>query len=280
MRWIVAAAAVFAGFAGAVNAQRPMPERVILGSLNACWQAEEGANFRTLAWENGFDHVPQARGPLFYRDAGGVVIFVTADFGAGADGRPEPACRITALKPQLNTPWTPRGAPLTNGFVERMARETVDMGAGYELRALRQRHPTRTGRLRTILVADGGARGRVIYIEEGPEDIEVLYFHAARAVFTNPATFDLGTDPAVRPSLQAFVNDRWEIAFCDLNPHACVTAAEQARIDAAARASASAPRALPFSNVDTGPGDNRSQAQQRRDSAWWDNYHRCGSGRC
>lgn len=275
MRWILVAAAL-AGLAGVAHAQRPMPERLILGSLNACWEAEEGANFSSLAWENGFAPAPQARGPLFYRDAGGVVIFVSADFGPGADGQPEPACRITALKPQLDTPWTPRGAPMPAGFVERVARETVAMGAGYELHVLRQRHPTRAGRLRTILVADSGARGRVIYIEEGPEDVDVLYFHAARAVFTDPATLDLGTDPGVRPALQAFVNDRWEMAFCDLNPHACVTAAEQARIDAAA----AEPRALPFSNFDTGPGDNRSQAQRQRDSAWWDNYHRCGSGRC
>ncbi|HRK64154.1 MAG TPA: hypothetical protein PLN53_07135 [Terricaulis sp.] len=255
------------------------PEQLVRGAFFSCWQAEEGANFQHLVFANGFARVPQAQGDLYFRDARGVVIFLSASFSPGADGQPEPACRVTAMQPQLDTPWTPGGAPLPGSFVEVIARETQAMG--YSLRALRQPHPRRAGRLRTILVFDGGARGRMIYIEEGPQDVEFLYFHASRAVFNDPATPDIGTSPAVRTPLQAFVNDRWTIAFCDLNPHACITREEQARIDArAAEARRQEAWTLPFSGIGASSGDNRSGEQRSRDSAWWDNYHRCGSGRC
>jgi len=276
---IAAAVAAALSFAAPAFAQHP-PEQVVLGAMNSCWQAEEGANFQRLVWENGFARVPQAQGELYFRDAYGVVIFLTASFSPGADGAPEPACRITAMKPQLDTPWTPGGAPLQASFVTQMAQETV--GFGYTIRALRQPHPRRAGRFRTMLTSDQGARGRMIYIEEGPQDVEFLYFHASRAVFSDPATPDIGTDPAVRTPLQAFVNDRWTIAFCELNPHACITREEQARIDArAAEARRQEQWTLPFSGIGASAGgDNRSAEQRSRDSAWWDNYHRCGSGRC
>ncbi len=279
----LAAAFAVTALAAPAFAQRHTPEQVVLGAFNICWEAEEGGDLHRLAWEAGFDPAPQATRPLYYRDVGGAVIFLAADFGPGADGQPEPACRITALKPQLDTPWTPGGSPLQGGraLVDRMIANAPSLGGGYRVVAERQPHPAHRDRVRTVLISEQGARSRMIYIEEGARDYEFLYVHGARAVVHDPATPNIGVDPSGRAPMQAFVNDRWTIAFCDLNPHACVTREQQAQIDArAARARAEAPWTLPFSGIGASGGDNRSNAQRQRDSAWWDNYHRCGAGRC
>lgn len=262
-------------------------ERTILAAFNICWTAETGGNLAKLATDAGFAPPPQAKGSsFFYRDAVGSVIFLFADFGPGADGAPEPACRITAIKPQLDTPYTPRQPILLapGDLIDLMVRETANMGTGYRVITLRQPHPRRPGRTRTLLRSDQGARARMIYIEESAKDYEFLYAHGSRAVIHDPATADIGTDPTGRVGMQAFVDDRWQIAFCDLNPHACLTPQQQRQLDqqALARARDSKNWTLPFSGIGSaaGNGDNRSNEQKSRDKAWWENYHRCGRGKC
>jgi hypothetical protein len=114
----------------------------------------------------------------------------------------------------------------------------------------------------------------MIYIEEGAKDYEFLYAHGSRAVIENPRTADMGTDPGGRTPIQAFINDRWEIAFCDLNPHACLTPEQQQQRDraAATQANRSTNWTLPFSGIGSTSGDNRSNEQRLKDKAWWENY--------
>lgn len=292
VRWTVAMGLVAATGLGAGNAappsmQEPLgaAERLVLTSFNLCWTAEENGGFERLATDAGFSRTPQARGPLYYRDAQGAVVFITADFGPGADGAPEPACRFTVVKPQLDTPFSPRQPlmPAGEALIDRIIAESKNMGSGYRVVALRQPHPGRPGRYRTLLRSDQGARARMIYIERGARDYEFLYVHGSRVVIDSPATPDIGTDPAGRIPVQAFVNDRWEIAFCNLNPHACLTPQQQRQMDQAAQARArdSTNWTLPFSGIGSSrSGDNRSNQQRLNDRAWWDNYHRCGRGKC
>lgn len=244
-------------------------ERAVLSGFNICWDAEAGGNLAQLAAAKGFTRMQRARGPLFYRDVGGSVVFVTADFGAGADGRPEPACRITALKPQVNSSYAPRqailpGAGALRSEIARLATQNM----GYRLAS--------QGGGRTLLLADRGPRGKMIYVEETPGYHEYLYVEAARNVINDPRTRQIGLDPAGRAPLQAFVTDRWQIAFCNLNPHACQTPGQ-----ARAAAPASVPNTtLPFSGIGGRSGDNRTQQQRNYDSNWWQNHHRCGRGKC
>lgn len=265
----------------------PVPERVVLGAFNVCWEAEDGANVYTVAHEYGFIQPPQATNAIFHRDVEGAVVFLSADFGPGADGQSEPACRITVLRPQIDTPYLRRMPILSEPgtLIQQIADASATMGSGYKVISMREPHPRRAGRMRTVLRQDNGTRARLIYIEEGPTAYEFLYVNGARSVVNDPATADLGTDPAGRIHIQAFVDDRWEIAFCDLNPHACLTDAQvramaQADAEAARRARASEQWVLPFSGIGSSGGDNRSNEQRLRDEAWWENYHRCGRGRC
>lgn len=261
-------------------------ERAVLAGFNVCWSAEEGGNLGRLAADAGYAPSPQPTGANFYRDVLGSVLFLAADFGPGADGTPEPACRITVLKPQLDTPYAPKQAilPAAGDLINRIVQESQTLGSGYRVLILRQPHPGRPGRKRTLLRSDQGQRARIIYIEEGARDYEFLYAHGARAVILNPATADLGTDPSGRRDIQAFVNDRWEAAFCDLNPQACITPEQQRQLDqaAAARARDSTSWILPFSGIGATArnGDNRSHQQRLNDRTWWENYHRCGRGKC
>lgn len=261
-------------------AQLGEPERAVLTALNICWEAEEGADLGQVARSYGFYRVPQARAPMQMTEAGASVVFLSADFGAGADGDPEPACRITVLKPNLDTAWTPPGPPLPAGsaLVERIISASAGFGRGYQVLQRAASHPRRPGRTGTLLRSDEGRRARLIYIEQGPADYEFLYVAAAREVADAPATRDIGTDPSLRTVLQAFVNDRWEIAFCELNPHACRTP-EQLRAE---REAASQDRgwSLPSLVLPGSRDDPRAHQRQLQDSAWWDNYHRCGRGTC
>lgn len=285
---VIAAALFGIGLTAApahANALGPT-ERAVLAGFNICWSTEEGGNIARLAADAGFSPSPQPTGANFYRDVVGSVLFLAADFGPGADGAPEPACRITVLKPQLDTAYAPKQAilPAAGDLIDLMVRETRTMGPGYRVVMLRQPHPGRPGRTRTLLRADQGQRARMIYIEEGARAYEFFYAHGARAVIADPATADIGTDPNGRKDIQAFVNERWEAAFCDLNPHACSTPQQQRQLDqaAAARARDSTNWTLPFSGIGAAArnGENRSNEQRLKDKAWWDNYHRCGSGKC
>lgn len=289
-RFIAVLSATLSGIglaAAPTHAQALGPtERAVLSSFNVCWSAEEGGNLARLATDAGFSPSPQQTGANFYRDVMGSVLFLAADFGPGSDGRPEPACRITILKPQLDTPYAPRQAilPAAGDLIDVIVREAQAMGFAYRVVILRQPHPGRPGRKRTLLRAEQGQRARMIYVEEGARDYEFLYAHGARVVINDPATADLGTEPSGRRDIQAFVNGRWEAAFCDLNPHACLTPQQQRQLDqaAAARARDSTNWTLPFSGIGAAArnGDNRSNEQRLKDKAWWDNYHRCGSGKC
>jgi hypothetical protein len=257
------------------------PEGAVLSAFNICWTAEDGGDHERLAAQKGFVRAPQAKGPMYHRDVQGSVVFLTADFAPGADGAPEPACRVT----ELDTPYTLRHAilPAGNALIHRMVQDSAKLGWGYRTMLLRQPHPRRAGLKRTLLRSDQQQRARMIYIEESAAYYEFLYVHASRAVIDDPATADIGTDPKGRAGMQAFVNDRWEIAFCNLNPHACVTPEQQRRMDsaAAARARDSSSWTAPFSGIGSrGGGDNRSNEQRLRDEAWWKNYHQCGRGRC
>lgn len=262
-------------------------ERLVLRGFNICWDAEGGGNLEKLALGGDFIRVPQTVRPLFYYDVGQTVIFFSGDFGPGSDGLPEPACRITAVRPQIDTQYNPARSILLepNALLNEMVRFLTN-NHGYRVVYTRQPHPRRAGRLRSLLVQERGARAKMVYIEEGPKGYEFLYAHGARAVITDPATADIGTDPLGRAGMQAFVDDRWEMAFCSLNPHACVTDEQlrrmaQADAEAARRARESRNWTLPFSGIgNSAGGDNRSNEQRLRDKAWWENYHRCGRGKC
>jgi hypothetical protein len=285
--------AAFAAAALAAAASAPpasaqsygMQERVVLGTFNICWNAERGDDLGKLTYESGFDGVPQTIRPLYYRDVSGTVIFLSADFGPGVDGQPEPACRITALKPQVGAQWTPRGAilPEFNALLDRLIAGAATMESGYRVVYRSQPNPRRPGTRHTLLRMDEGNRARLIYIEEAPTHYEFLYVRGSRKVVFDPATLEIGTLPAGRAGMQAFVSDRYEIAFCDLNPHACETPEQRRRREQQARTASQArpPIAIPFSGIgSSGSGDNRSNQQRLNDKAWWENYHRCGRGKC
>jgi len=260
-----------------------MAERLVLASFNLCWEAEQQGGFRERAVQNGYTQAPQTDMPLYYRDGGGSVVFILADFEPGADGKPEPVCRVIALKPQIDSSFVPKHAVLPFGdvLVNKMIAETTNMGAGYGLVYQRQRHPTRLGRLRTLMRAQDDGRARILYIEEAPQYYEFVYVHAADEVANDPRTLDMVMQPSSRAGMQAFVDDKWEIDFCNLNPHACVTDAQLAQQERLRQNDSRTGWALPFSGIgSTGSGDNRSNQQKSEDKAWWENYHRCGSGKC
>ncbi|MBX3565227.1 MAG: hypothetical protein KF730_11720 [Sphingomonas sp.] len=284
-RLVIAATALAALPFPAAAQNYGMKERVILGTMNICWDAERGGNLGKLTYEAGFDPTPQAQRPLYYRDVEGTVVFLSADFGPGDDGLPEPACRITALKPQVGAQWTPRGAilPDFNALLDRLISGAATMESGYRVVYRGQPNPRRPGTRHTLLRMDEGPRARLIYVEEAPTHYEFLYVRGSRKVVFDPSTLEIGTLPAGRTGMQAFVTDRYEIAFCNLNPHACETPEQRRSREQMARNATQArpPIAIPFSGIgSTGGGDNRSNEQKLRDKAWWENYHRCGRGKC
>ena len=254
-------------------------QAAILAGLNACFIGEERGGFGQEALRLGFGRAPQATGDLYVAKVNNSTIFVGADYGAGADGRPEPACRITVLKPQIDEQYTPRGPvlPEASAFIDYLVQRTARLGEGYSLVYRRQPHPTRSGKMRTLLRSDMGARVRLLYIEEGPNDVELLYAHGARAVMMNPQITDIGTDPRGRQNMQAYVNDVWEIAFCDLNPHACLTRAQMEEMERQARVEANRrdPIPIPFSGIGGRSGDNRTNEQRLRSEAAQQERMRC-----
>lgn len=103
--------AVLGAMAAATPAQAiTLKERLVLGAFNMCWQAEDGANLNQLLAQNGFVRAPDTRRPIYFRMVGGTTVMFTAYFTRDKAGEKENACRITALKPQLESPWTPRHA--------------------------------------------------------------------------------------------------------------------------------------------------------------------------
>lgn len=262
-----------------------MKERIVLGSFNMCWQAEDGANLEQALRENGFTMAPQATTPLYFRQESGTTVLFASYFGEDSDGGRISSCRITALKPQIDSRWTPT-APIFSEFsslLDRIVQGAANMGSGYRHVAARQPIAQRPGHARTLLRLDEGSRARMIYIEEGPTYYEFVYFNSTRAVVDDPGTLDAVIQPAARAAMQAFVDDGWEVAFCNLNPQNCLTPEQQRQQEAMAANAARnrAPISIPFSGIgSTRSGDNRTNEQRLRDKSWWENYHRCGSGRC
>lgn len=278
--------AVLGAMAVAAPAQAiTLKERLVLGAFNMCWQAEDGANLNQLLAQNGFARAPEARRPIYFRMVGGTTVMFTAYFARDTAGEKENACRITALKPQLESPWTPRHAIFDEyqGLLDQLIGGAQKMGSGYRLLARRAPVPGRPGHLRTLLRLDEGSRARIIQVEEGPTFYEFIYFHAARGLADDPANLARIGNPEARAQLQWMVDDSWEVAFCNLNPHNCSTPEQrrqQAEAEARAR-QARQPIPIPFTGIGRiGSGDNRSPEQRRNDKAWWENYHRCGSGKC
>ena len=262
-----------------------MKERVVLGSFNMCWEGEDGGDLSGALRENGFAMAPQATTPLYFRQESGTTILFASYYGLNSAGDREAICRITALKPQVDSQWTPR-APIFPEFSElldRIVQTSANMLGGYRSVAIRQAIPRRPGHARTLLRLDEGLRARVIYIEEGPTYYEFVYRNATRAVIDNPSGLDEIIQPPARAAMQAFVDDGWEIAFCNLNPHNCLTQEQQRQQEAmAARAAQNRePIPIPFSGIGSiRSGDNRTHEQRLNDKIWWQNYHRCGSGKC
>lgn len=252
------------------------PESAVLEALNACWIGEDGGDVRQAARDYDFTLMPGARGAYFYRTFGDRVVTFSADYAPDALGRPEPACRVTVLVPQLDTPWSRRLTPLVqpDTLLETMIRFGARVSPAYQVVERRAPHPRRPGARRTLMKAYQGDRGRMIYIEENPDAFEVLYVHAVRATIDDPAIPDIGTDPVGRVGAQAFVDDRWTMAFCELNPHVC---AEPAR--AQMSGSVTQDWTLPFSGIGASGGSNVSAQQRSRDESWWRNYHETGRGR-
>lgn len=249
-------------------------ESVVLTAFNVCWEGEDGADVFALARQSGFSQMPGARTPYFYRDVSGRVVTLSASYSPNSRGQPEPACRITVMKPQLDTPWTPQFDLLPNidGLIEVIVEGAQSFTPSYRIVTLRQPHPVRRGRTRTLLKAYEGSRGRMIYIEEGRAAYEFLYVNGHISVIDDPTIPDFGTDPTGRAASQAFVDDRWAMAFCELNPHVC---AEPERV----ASSDYEDWTLPFSGIGSSGGGNQSAAQRSRDESWWRNYHETGRGR-
>lgn len=288
MTRIGAAALALLLLGGAAEAQAQSgasmtPERLAFNALNACWNANQHDDPDTHARAEGFSRMPGATMPYYYRPVGGVVATLSISLEPNDRGEPEPACRVTFLKPNLDTPWTPRGPIMDSAaVVERMVSTTTSWASPYRLVTRRQSHPTRVGRTRTLLRRQDAQWSYILYVEEGPEAVEILWAGGSARVINDPGLPDFGTEPAGRQAAQAFVNDRWQIAFCELNPHACETPAQAAARQRAQNSPAPAARnlALPFSGIGAGgSGDNRSNAQRLRDESWWRNYHNTGRGR-
>lgn len=258
----------------AAQGARETAESVVLTALNVCWEGEGGADVFALAHRSGFSQMPGTLAPYFYRDVAGRVVTLSASYSPNSRGQPEPACRITVMKPQLDTPWTPQFVLLPNidGLIEVIVEGAQSFTPAYRVIVLRQPHPVRTGRTRTLLKAYEGSRGRMIYVEESREAYEFLYVNGHISVIDDPSIPDFGTDPTGRAASQAFVDDRWAMAFCELNPHVCAEPEQVSTSDYE-------DWTLPFSGIGATGGGNRSAAQRSRDEAWWRNYHETGRGR-
>lgn len=281
-----AAAALAFALTPAASAQAlPMKERIVLGSFNMCWEGEEGRNLTPMLRENGFAPAPQATNNLHFRQEGDTTLMFNFVYTKDKLGRPEVYCSVIALKPQLVTPWTPKGAilPAFDQLLDRMIAGMANMGPGYRPAQLRQPIADQPGSRRSVLRANEGTRARILYIDEGPGYYEFGYYNADRSIIDNPKVMNELVNPSARAAMQMFVDDGWEIAFCNLNPHNCLTKEQQRQqeIAAAQARQRREPIPIPFSGIgSTRSGDNRTNEQRLRDKAWWENYHRCGSGKC
>ncbi len=261
------------------------PDAMVLTGFNLCWDGEKGANLKAEAERVGFTHDGYSDALSFYADAEGAVVFLVADYGAGADGRPEPACRITVLRPQIDTPYLRKAAILADasGLLNQIAAFHSGLPDPYRILMFRKPHASRLGRTATLLRWSGGDRAKIVYVEEGPTYVDFLYAHGSAAAIDAPGLPESATSPLRRVGLQAFVNDRWTSAFCDLNPNACA-APQQPQPPKSSTSWNFENWVLPFSGIGAAAarGDNRSHEQRLRDRQWWTdyNYRTCGRAQC
>lgn len=253
-------------------------ERLILSAFNICWDAESGKDMAPLLAASGFQRAPQATNHIYFREIQGTTIMATLYFGKDSVGQHEAACRITALKPQVESPWTPQH-PVLSGFdalLDRIVGASATMGPGYRPQYMRQPYPARPGVRRSMLYRDDGGHGRMLYIEESPTYYDFAYYHAARVILRQPNVIEQVTRSDALAAMQMFVDDGWTIRFCQLNPQNCETAEQRAaRAAASAQANRSTSTTLPFSGIGAvRSGDNRSNEQRLRDRAFWENHHR------
>lgn len=261
-----------------------LKEKLVLGSFNMCWEGEEQGNLAMRLRENGFNLAPNSE-TLYMRQEQGTTILFMAYYGKDPEGGPETMCRITALKPQIVSPWTPKNPIFDDffGLLERIVDGAATMASGYRVTAMREMEPSNREVYRTKLYLDERVRGRLIHIEEAPTYYEFVYINSLRSRIASPATLSEIIRPDARAAMQMMVDDSWEVAFCRLNPQHCLTDEElRQQAEMAARASRQRePISIPFSGIGAiRSGDNRSNDQRQRDRAYWENYHRCGSGRC
>lgn len=284
---VTACAALTAALPSPAAAQAiTLKERIVLGSFNMCWEGEEGKNLTADLRDNGFALAPQATNNLYFRQEGDTTLLFGFWFGKDKLDRSEAFCSVTALKPQIVSPWTPKGAilPAFDQLLDRIIASAANMGPGYRTVQVRQPIPGQPGMRRTLLHATQGTHGRIIFIDEGPTLYEFGYYNAHSSVIKDPAMWKDLVQPSTRNAKQMMVDDKWEIAFCNLNPHNCLTKEQQRQQEMAAaqaRQQGSRNTALPFSGIGSiRSGDNRTNQQRLNDKAWWENYHRCGRGKC
>lgn len=261
------------------------PEAMVLTGFNLCWDGEAGADLMATAGRSGFTHEGYSDALSFYADAEGAVVFLVADYGQGTDGLPEPACRITVLRPQVDTAYLLKTAVLADpaGLLSQIAAHHTGQTEPWQMKMFRKPHSSRLGRTATLLRWSKEDRAKIVYVEEGPTYAEFVYVHGNVAVIDAPGLAETATTPLRRVGLQAFVDDRWTIAFCDLNPHACSTP-QQAQAPTSSNKWDANNWVLPFSGIGAAArrGDNRSHDQQLRDRQWWTdyNYRTCGRAQC
>ena len=282
---IIACAALMVSPFPAAAQEITMKERIVLGGFNMCWEGEEGKNLNTDLSDNGFTLAPQATYNLYFRQEGDTTLLFGFYFGADKLGRSETFCAVTALKPQIVSPWTPKGAslPAFDQLLDRIIASSAQLGSSYRAIQVRQPVPDQPGLRRTILHATADTHGRIIFIDESPTLYEFGYYNAHSSIIKDPGLWKDLVQPSTRNAKQMMVDDKWEMAFCSLNPHNCLTKEQQRQQEIAAAQAAQGNRntALPFSGIGgIRSGDNRSNEQRLRDKAWWENYHRCGSGKC
>lgn len=260
-------------------------ERAVLSAFNICWDIEAGKDMAALLSANGFQRAPQATNHVYFREVQGTTIMTILYFGKDSAGEHEAACRVTALKPQVQSPWTPQH-PILPGFetlLDRIVGASAAMGPGYRPEYMREPHPNRPGVRRSRLFRDDGKHGRFLYVEESATHFDFAYYHAARAILKQRDVMEQVTRADSLQAMQLFVDDGWTVRFCNLNPQNCETEAQRAaRAAQSAQAGRSSSSALPFSGIGAiRSGDNRTNEQRLRDRAWWSDYHsRCARTRC
>lgn len=280
---------VLAAALGATSASAqslPARERLVLAAFNMCWEVEDGTDYNRVMRENNFFRLPDADNLAYFRTVENTTVTMIFRFDTDQLGRPKGGCRIMAHKPQLDTPFTPRGPilPAFEQLLDRIMSSSARMGLGYRPAYVRRQMAGQPRRSMTLLRQDIGAFSKVIQIDEAPTYFEFFYFHAHRDLIDREQILTVIADAETRDNVQWLVNDQWAVMFCRLNPNQCRPASPPSSSQQAAASSGSPyDRPLPFSGIGAaaGNGDNRTHQQRLESQAYWDDYHRrCARIRC